>query len=97
MGSISSTISSGSVSADWRGDATEDGPHDVSNSTGVSSTNKLWITGFEVTVGTDTDPILQTFWIEDIGSEWWVFAKVYHITAGMKTFTTIYYSYSSST
>jgi hypothetical protein len=95
MGSISSTITSGSVSADWRGETFEDGTHTLFNSTGVATTNKLWITGFEVTVGSDTDPVLQTFWTEDISGEWWVFATVYHTTAGLKTFTTIYYAYSS--
>jgi hypothetical protein len=94
-GSISSSITSGSVSANWNGDAPEDGTHTVSNSTGVANTSKLWITGFEVNAGSDTDPVLQTFWIEDIGSEWWVNATVYHTTAGLKTFTTIYYAYSS--
>ena len=94
IGSISG-ISSGSVSANWSGDAPEDGTHTVSASTGVASTNRLWITGVEVTAGTDTNPVLQTFWIETISSEWWVNATVYHTTAGLKTFTTIYYSYSS--
>jgi hypothetical protein len=94
IGSISS-ISSGSVSVDWRGDALEDGTHTVFAATGVASTNKIWITGFEVTVGTDTDPVLQTLWIQEADGQWDVYATVYHMTAGLKTFTTIYYSYSS--
>jgi hypothetical protein len=94
IGSISG-ISSGSVSANWLSEVSEGGTHTVSASTGVASTNRLWITGVEVTAGTNTNPVLQTFWIETISSVWWVNATVYHTTAGLNTSTMIYYSYSS--
>jgi hypothetical protein len=94
IGSISG-IYSGSVSASWSSETFEDGTHTVSASTGVASTNRLWITGVEVTAVTDTNPVLQTFWIETISSVWWVNATVYHTTAGLNTSTMIYYSYSS--